>query len=273
MKLLKVGIIGCGTIGSQIARALDGGWGFRGRAELVALCDIDEEKALKLANSLYSKPRVLGLDALIKKSHLVIEAASKDVSGHIARKVIIDGRDIMVMSVGGLVGKRNTLFKLAQRLNRHVYIPSGALCGLDAVKSASLGEITEASLTTRKPPRALEGAPYLKKKRIDLKKIKKQTLIFEGNVFDAIEGFPRNINVSAALGLAGIGAERTRVRIITSPKYKGNSHEIQLKGSFGKLTARTENVPSPKNPKTSYLAVLSAIATLKGIISYVKLGT
>jgi len=145
--------------------------------------------------------------------------------------------------------------------------------GLDGVKAARLGAITEVTLTTRKPPAGLKGAPYIEEKGIDLDAIKDEELIFEGAAGEAIKAFPKNVNVSATLSLAGIGAEKTKVRIICSPKYVRNSHEIELKGEAGTFFIRAENVPSPDNPKTSYLAVLSALATLKGIASAVRVGT
>ncbi|MBA7660637.1 L-aspartate dehydrogenase [subsurface metagenome] len=176
------------------------------------------------------------------------------------------------MSVGGLLGNED-LLDLAKKKDCKIYLPSGALAGLDGVKSASVGRIDSITLTTRKPPEGLKGAPYIIRNKIDLDAIIKETVIFEGSANEAVEGFPKNINVSAALSLAGIGAEKTRVRIIADPNLKRNIHEVEVKGEFGRLVSRTENLPSPKNPKTSYLACLSAIATLKGIVSSIKIGT
>lgn len=271
MKKVKIGIIGCGLIGSELARAIEKD--FAHEAKIVAVNDLIEEKASRLAASLKSKPKILPLEKLIKKSALVIEAASADVAGEVVRRALIARRDVMVMSVGGLLDESQFLFELAEQRNHHIYLPSGALCGLDGVKSASVGRIEKAMLTTRKPPKGLEDAPYIVKKKIDLSQLSEETVIFEGTAREAVEGFPKNINVSATLSLAGIGPEKTRVKIITSPHYTSNIHEVELEGDFGRLTARTENVPSPQNPATSFLAVLSAIATLKQIVSRVKIGT
>ncbi len=269
MKNLKVGIVGCGTIGRELAQAIDREIK---EAQLVALADIDGEKARELANSLKEKPEILSLDELVKRSDLIIEAAAKDVVPSLAKKVINQGKDIMIMSVGGLLGNEN-IFTLAKEKDCKIYLPSGALAGLDGVKSASIGRIDSVTLTTHKPPEGLKGAPYIIKNKIDLDAITEETIIFEGSANEAVGGFPKNVNVSAALSLAGIGAEKTRVRIIVDPGTKRNIHEIEVKGEFGKLVSRTENLPSPKNPKTSYLACLSAIATLKGIVSSLKVGT
>jgi aspartate dehydrogenase len=176
------------------------------------------------------------------------------------------------MSVGGLLGNERLLKKAAAR-GIKVYLPSGALCGIDGLKSASVGKIDSVTLVTRKPPRGLEGAPYLKERGVDLKSISEETVLFDGSAEEAVRGFPQNVNVSAVLSLAGIGAKRTRVRIVASPGSSRNIHEVEITGEAGRITARTENVPSAANPRTSALAVFSAIATLEGITGGVKIGT
>ena len=178
----------------------------------------------------------------------------------------------MIMSVGGLIGATK-VFDSAAKKGCSVYIPSGAICGLDGIKAARCSSIKSAVLTTRKPPRALEGAPYILKKKINLSKLKKDTVIFDGTARQAAKAFPKNINVAASLSLAGIGFNRTKVRIIACPGLKKNSHCIEAKGSFGRIVTQTENVPSPGNPKTSFMAILSAIAALGGIINNSRVGT
>lgn len=270
-KLIKIGIIGCGTIGTEIAKAIDAK--FKDRASLVAVSDIDKEKAKLLKNRLKIKSHILSIDRLIKKSDLIIEAASALVSGEVAKKAISAKKDIMIMSVGGIIKKYSALFNLAQKNNCKIYLPSGAICGLDGVKAASLGKIYKAELTTRKPAAALKGAPFIEENKINLDKITSETVIFEGSAEEAIKGFPANINVACALSIAGIGPKETKVKIIASPGYKSNIHEVVIEAESGRLMTRTDNVPSPENPKTSYLAVLSAIATLKQILETAKVGT
>ena len=267
--MLKIGIVGCGTIGSGLAMAID--QRFKDRAKLVALYDIDEEKAISLVSQLSEAVPILPPDELIRGCELMIEAASAQVSGEFARKALLANRDVMVMSVGGLV--EDGIFDLANEKHCHIYMPSGAICGLDGVKSALIGKIFRVTLTTRKPPKAFQGAPYVVKKKIDLSSINEETILFQGSAREAIRGFPQNINVAVALSFAGIGLDKTQVRIVCSPYLTANSHEVEVEGEFGKLTTKTENIPAPQNPRTSYLAVLSAIATLKGILNYVKIGT
>lgn len=266
---LKIGIVGCGTIGSGLAMAIE--QRFKNKAKLVALYDIDRNKAISLANSLLEAPLILSLDQLIEECNLVVEAASASVSGELAKKALRAGRDVMVMSTGGLI--EDDILALANKMRCRIYVPSGALCGLDGVKSALIGKIFRVTLTSRKPPKGFQGAPYIVENKIDLSSIKEETTLFEGSAKEAIRGFPQNINVAVALSFAGIGLEKTQVKIICSPHSATNSHEVEVEGEFGKLTARTDNVPAPQNPRTSYLAVLSAIATLKGILDYSRVGT
>lgn len=267
---IKVGIIGCGAIGSEIAKACQGG--LKDKINLFAICDIDENKAAILNSSLNKKVAVLKLDEIIKGAGLIIEAASVKISGQVAEKCVKDKTDCMIMSVGGLIGKEK-LLKLAEDRNVKIFMPSGAICGIDGLKSAASGRIDSVTLTTKKPIKGLQGAPYLKEKNIDLANVKEETVIFDGSASDAVKGFPQNVNVSATLSLAGIGSVKTRVRIMTSPAYTKNIHEIEIEGDFGRITTITENMPSGSNPKTSALAFLSAITTLKNITENVRIGT
>jgi aspartate dehydrogenase len=268
---LKIGIVGCGVIGSRLAKAIVKD--FSDKANLVGLYDINLEKAYSLASDLKKKNIVtLSLEDLIKKCSFVIEAASVKASRSIAKLAVDFGRDIMIMSVGGMLDAEG-IFKQAKEKKCSIYLPSGALSGLDAVKAASLSKINSVTLTTRKPPAGLIGNPYLLKRNINLEHLDKETVIFEGNVDMAVKLFPKNINVAAALSLACGCKDKVLVRIITSPEYTKNSHEILLEGDFGKLQSRTENFPCSDNPKTSFLAILSAIATLKRILEHIKIGT
>ena len=266
---LKVGLIGCGTIGREISQALESQIP---EMELVALADINKEKAINLKNSLKSNPSILSNEALILAVDLVIEAASKDAAKRITRQALDEGKDIMVMSTGGLIGNEE-LFALAKENNCKIYLPSGAIAGLDGVKGAALSKIHSLTLTTSKPPLSLANAPYIRQNKIDLNVLTSAKLIFEGSAEQAVNAFPQNINVAATLSFSGIGVKKTKVRIIADPTLSRNIHEIIMEGEFGKIITRCENLPSPTNPKTSYLACLSAIATLKNIVNPVKIGT
>lgn len=271
MNRLKIGIVGCGAIGTGVARAIDKD--FTDRAKVIAVSDIRGDKAQALAEALDSKPQVATVDSLIAGSDLVLEAASTDISASLTRKALSAGREIMVMSIGGLLKESEELFDLARSVKRRIYLPSGAISGVDGLKAACRGKINKVTLTTRKPLAGLRGAPYLRDKGILLDSIKGEEVIFEGRAEEAIKGFPRNINVSSLVVLTGVDTGDLTVRIVTSPDYKVNTHQLEIEGDFGRISLKSENFPSKQNPKTSYLAVLSAIAVLKDILDYVKIGT
>jgi aspartate dehydrogenase len=272
VKLLKIGITGCGAIGSSLAKVITSE--FSDKAQLIGLYDVDIEKAYKLANRLNNqKLAVLNLDDLINKADLIIEATKADAVFDIARKTILASRDIMIMSVGGIIEHYKELEVLANEKAVRIFIPSGAICGIDGLKALSHTKINKVTLTTKKPPQAFIGSPYLLKRKIRLDNIKEDTVLFEGNAISAVRAFPQNINVAATLSIAGIGPENTTVRIVASPNIDRNIHEIEIDSEAGKIITRTENVIHPDNPKTSYLAVLSAQATIREILDPIKIGT
>jgi len=273
MTKLKIGIVGCGAIGNSLAKTIVRN--FKEEAKLVALYDIDNKKSHDLSR-IVSKGHDLvvpDLKQLINKSELVIEATSAKSSWEIAQNVLSRGCSIMIMSVGGIASKFRKLSGLAKKYNAKVYIPSGAISGIDALKAAKIGEIKKVIITTRKNPISFKDVEYIKRKGIRLDKIKKDTLLFFGSAKEAINFFPQNINVAGLLSIAGIGQNKTKVKIIASPKTKKNIHEVYIESKAARILTRTENILHPDNPKTSYLAVLSAIATLKQILEPVKIGT
>lgn len=271
--LTKIGIVGCGAIGSSLAKKIKSD--FCAYARIAALYDIDRLKSEALSkklvkNAKLSSPRIKDL---IDSSELVIECASSLSSWNIAKAALNKGKDLVCMSVGGLIDHPAALSKLAGKYNCRVYIPSGAICGIDALKAAGIAGIKRVTLTTRKHPDSFRGVKYIKERSIDLKHIKKERVLFSGPASSAVKYFPQNINVAAVLSLAGIGRHKTRVRIIADKKARRNAHEIRIESKAGDITTRTENVLHPDNPKTSYLAVLSALATLKQIFEPVRIGT
>ncbi|MCM8801440.1 MAG: aspartate dehydrogenase [Candidatus Omnitrophica bacterium] len=270
--LLKIGIVGCGAIGSSLAERILSD--FRKEAELVGLYDIQIQNVYKLANRFNNmKLVVLNLDDLINKSDLVIEATKAESSLEIAKKTLSLSRDIMIMSVGGIIEHYLELEALAKEKKAHIYIPSGAICGIDGLKATACGRIDSITLITKKPPSSFLGVPYVIKRKIRLDSLTEPTVIFEGDAFSAIRAFPQNINVCATLSIAGIGPYKTKVKIIADPTLKHNIHQIEIESDTGKIITYSENVIHPDNPKTSYLAVLSAVATLKGVFTAIKIGT
>ena len=127
------------------------------------------------------------------------------------------------------------------------------------------------TMLRKEMPRGLAGAPYIEQHRIDLDAITAETLIFEGPATEAVRAFPANVNVVAALSLAGIGPERTRIKLYAVPGQARNQHRITVEGAFGRLRIEVENVPS-ENPRTGRLSYLSAIAMLREMGAAVQVG-
>jgi len=272
MRPLRIGIVGCGAIGSHLARVITED--FSGRANLVSIYDLDSDKTERLAAELGGRIIVeKSAIHLVKRVELVVEAASASVSYEVAKNALTFRKDVMIMSVGGLMDRADVLFELAERNNCRIFIPSGAICGIDGIKAAGRAGIRTVRLTTYKSAETFRDVPYVQENNISLDNLRKEKVIFEGSAGEAVKYFPRNVNVAATLSLAGIGAENTRVRIIATPAQKTNVHEIEIEGEAGRIFVRTENKTHPDNPKTSYLAVLSAIETLRGITESVRIGT
>jgi aspartate dehydrogenase len=267
-KKINIGIIGCGNIGKALARYCSKE--LKGRVSKVILYDIDREKLARAAEIKNTVPAGR-VDDVFRKCSLVVEAAAPFAVRDLLERAVKFGKDVLVMSVGGALGCER-LLKKADDAGIKVIMPSGAIAGVDALKAAKIAGLERVTLTTMKPPASLKGVKYLEEKGIDVSELKKETVLFEGNVAAAVKAFPKNINVSAMLAIAGIGPSRTRVRIVTSPFYTRNIHEITIKGKAGIITTRAENVPSPENPGTSYLAVLSAETALAQYFSTIQIG-
>lgn len=273
---MKVGLVGCGFIGESIAKAIDKE--MSDCIELVAIYDIVHEQAALLSKKLGCHPSVTGsLDTIISDAaiDLVIEAASQNAVRTVVPKAILAGKDVMMLSVGALADRElyQEIKETSKEKGTRVYIPSGAIGGLDWIKAASTVGLDRVMITVRKPPRGLEGAPHVVESEIDLKSIKEPTTIFEGPATQAASAFPANVNVAVALSLAGIGVDKTRVRVIADPTVERNTHEISAEGPAGSITVKVQNLPAPTNPKTSWVAALSAIQKLRQTAELVSLGT
>lgn len=261
MARMKVGLVGCGNIGADLCIAL------QRRdipAEIVALTDIVDERAKVLQRTFHLNARICSLDENAALSDFVVECAAADAVKEVVEAVIRHHKPCLVMSVGGLL-EHPELFEQAKQKDVHIRVPSGAICGLDGIRSAMEAGLHRVVLSTRKPIRGLVGAPYLVEKGIDVERFTEPTEVFSGTALEAVKAFPQNVNVAGALSFAGIGPHETQVRIIADPNATANVHEIVAEGAFGRLTTITENLPSPRNAKSSYLASLSACAELRAV--------
>jgi aspartate dehydrogenase len=251
---MKIGLIGGGNIGKFLLQSINMN-GLLPHSKITGLYTRNEQSAKQLAEQ-FMTDRYSTIQALIQSDvDLVIEAATVLVAKDIAAPVLESGKDLILSSVGALADLKlyHSLEDICRNKGTKIYLPSGAIGGLDILRAAkSIGGLETVSIITKKPPRALPGAPA------DCERV-----MFEGAAGEAIELFPQNINVSIILSLVGLGPNHTHVKIISDPKVEKNNHIIEATGSFGKLSLQVENNPMPNNPKTSYLAALSILSTLK----------
>ena len=276
----NISIIGCGAIGSELALSVDRT--MNESISISSLLDIKLENAEGLKSKLSNNnPLVFNnfsdyiKSANFKDVNLVIEAASQNALTNYLNDIILLKKDLLVMSVGAFANAEffSQVVKNVEKNDINLYLPSGAIAGIDAIKSVK-SSISYLTLTTTKNPNSLKDSPFFKKNNITVDAIKKRTLIFEGSAIEAVENFPANVNVAALLGLTGIGLEKTKVNVIADPSLRINKHEIKVIGKFGELIIRVKNIPSSTNPKTSYLAILSIIESLRSITTKgIKYGT
>jgi len=272
--LKRIGLLGCGAIGTQIALAIDSG---KIPAKLTHVYDTSKERASSLVSKLNTKPEITQNAALLASSpvDLIVEAASQNAVRDNALTILQNRKDLMLMSVGALLDESifDVILEGCKDFKKQVYLPSGAIAGLDAIKSVK-EELESLTLVTTKNPKSLKDAKFFETSDINLDKIKESTTIFEGNAEDAVKLFPANINVAALLSLTCLGNKNTKVRIVADPNTDKNTHQIEANGKFGKISIKVENVPDQNNPKTSRLAILSAIECLRSICSEdIRIGT
>ncbi len=270
--LRRLGIVGCGAIGSVVARLLEKK---KSSFRVTALFDLHRSSAIGLAASLKSEPVVCdGVPPLVNRCDIILEAASVRSAFPIAVVALKKRKPIVLMSTGGFLLNQNKLEGLARRYRTKIYLPSGALCGLDGLKAArQIGKITELSITSTKPPKGFEGAPGLtSNQKYLLCKSKSAFYLYQGDVWEAIRRFPANVNVAATTALASGTPSKLKVRVMADPKIKSNQHELHVSGDFGELAAVTRNRPSKENPKTSALAIQAALALFERLESYVEVG-
>jgi aspartate dehydrogenase len=265
---LRVALAGYGAIGGVLATRLDEGIpGLR----LVAVSAHDPERARERMALARPVP-VLPAGELCTRADVVVECAPAAVFREIAEPTIAAGRVFIPASVGQLL-EHADLVDLAARSGARIIVPTGALLGLDAVRAAAEGTIHSVTMVSRKPPRGLLGAPYLERHGIVLDGLREPRKVFEGSAREGARGFPANVNVAAALSLAGIGPDRTRLEIWADPSVTRNTHHIVVEAESARFEMTIENVPSEDNPRTGKITALSLIAALRSLTATLKVGT
>lgn len=266
--ILKVGIAGLGAVGLGVARRLDGG--IPGLV-LAAVAVRDRDKARRNLPGVGARIPVVLAEVLAKSCDVVVECLPPLLFRPVALSVIDEAKIFMPLSVGQLLANWD-LVERAKQAGARVLAPTGALLGLDAVRAAAEGTIHSVTMITRKPPSGLEGAPYLLERGISLKDLKEPKRIFDGSAREGARGFPANVNVAAALSLAGIGPDKTRLEIWADPALTRNTHRIEVDADTARFSMSIEGIPS-ENPRTGRIVPLSVVAALRGLVAEIRIGT
>jgi aspartate dehydrogenase len=266
---VKVGIAGFGTIGKVVGRALDEG--IEG-LELEAVCSRDREKAAANMADYANPADVVGPEELAERCDIVAECVPKSVFMDIAEPVLTAGKTLVTVSGAGILVHPEVI-DMARDNGGRLILATGALLGLDAVRAAAEGTIHEVRMITRKPPNALIGAPHLVDNNISVEGLNEPKKVFEGTAREGAAGFPANVNVAAALGMAGVGPDETRLEIWADPSLDRNTHTIKVDADSARFTLTIENVQSEENPGTGKITALSVIACLRGLAAPFRVGT
>ncbi|WP_108880643.1 aspartate dehydrogenase [Anderseniella sp. Alg231-50] len=267
---LRLGIAGLGTIGLAVARRVDAGEA--GDMVVSAVSARDTGKAADNISGFTHRPDIVPIGEIGGHCDVVLECAPRSVFDELATSAISNGCIFIPLSVGALLD-RPELVEQARATGAKIMVPTGALIGLDAVKAIAQGNVTSITMETRKPPRGLKGAPHIAATGVDLDSVSEPLKVFSGTAREAARGFPANVNVAAALGLAGIGPDRTMVEIWADPTVQHNTHSITAKSDSSDFTMTIQNIPTAENPPTGKITALSALATLQRLTSPLVVGT
>ncbi|MDO8878499.1 MAG: aspartate dehydrogenase [Pseudolabrys sp.] len=266
---LRIGIAGLGAVGLDVARRLIDG--VIPGMTLTAVAVRDADKARRALPQIGDLIALRTLETLADDCDVVVECLPPALFRDIAIPVIDKGRIFMPLSAAQLL-HNGDLVERAKAAGARIIVPTGALIGFDAVRAAAEGTIHSVDMVTRKPPAGLEGAPYLTGRGLSVIGVKEPTKVFEGSAREGAKGFPANVNVAAALSLAGIGPDRTRLQIWADPTVTRNTHTITVDADAMRFTMTIENVPS-ENPRTGKSVAPSTIAALRGLVSELKIGS
>jgi len=271
---MRVGIIGGGSIARLLLQHIRAG--DLGGVEVVAIVGRSDASRGKGLAAEFGVPFVVGVEALLAcRPEAVVEAASHEAVHLFGPSLLSAGVALIVLSGGALADDalRETLERAAAQHGALLYVPSGGIGGLDALKAACIAGVDEVTIAVTKPPAAWKGIPYVERLGIDLDRLSAPVTLYDGPARAGVPHFPANVNIAAVLSLAGIGLDRTRLKAVADPKLVHNTHYIDIRGKTGNISIKLENVPSAENPKTALLACYSALAALKAIRASARYGT
>jgi len=261
-----VAIAGLGAIGGQLAVELKDGHlpGYH----LAAASARNLEKARAIVGDI----PIIPIAELVRHADIVVECMPSLVFDEVATPVIEAGKTLIVMTGSALL-ERQSLIDRASETGARILVPSGAMLGIDALNAVAEGVIHSVVISTRKPPDGLMNAPFVVENAIELSNLEQPLLIFEGSVREAAKHFPANVNVAAALSLAGIGADRTILEVWADPTLTRNTHCVNVTSDSSNFRIEIQNTPSEVNPATGLITPQSVIALLRGLQASLKIGT
>lgn len=266
---MKVGLAGLGGIGLVVARALDEGLD---GLELAGVCGRDQAKARAKMSGFKNPAPTMSAEELAATCDIIVECVPKAAFLEIAEPALKAGRIFVTVSGAGILANPDVI-DLAKDNDARIILATGALLGLDAVRAAAEGTIHEVRMITRKPPNALVGAPHMVENNISVEGLTEAKKVFDGSARDGAAGFPANVNVAAALGLAGIGPDKTRLEIWADPALTRNTHSIRVDSDSARFEMTIENIQSEENPGTGKITALSVIACLRGLTTHFRVGS
>lgn len=272
---MRVAILGGGTIARLLLEHIRRGELGSGVDVMAIVARAQSVRAARLAQQ-YGVALVCDVASVISaKPDIVVEAASHDAVREYCERLLANRIAVIVLSGGALCDDdlRLRLEKAAEGSGALLYVPSGGIAGLDGLKAACAAGVDEVQITVMKPPAAWKSIPHVERMNIDLDHMREPRTLYEGAARNGVPLFPANVNIAAVLSMAGIGFDRTRLKVVADPALTHNTHLIEIRGSTGNMQFRLENVPAPDNPKTAWLACYSALAALKQALSPVRYGT
>lgn len=271
---MNVGIIGGGTIARLFLKHIAAG--DLGDARVVGVLGRPGSTRAAALSADYAVRVVTDLDALLALgATAVVEAASHESVSTYGPRVLERGISLIVLSAGALADDalRARLETAAHATGASLFVPSGGIGALDAIKAAVVAGVDSVEIRSAKPPRAWKGIAYVEQLGVDLDRLAAPHVLYEGPARAGVKHFPQNVNIAAVLSMAGIGFDRTRLVAVADPGITCNMHSITAQGATGEISITLKNVPSPENPKTAWLACYSALAALKQMQSPVRYGT
>lgn len=258
--MLNIALVGCGAIGASVLELLHGDANCR--VDCVITASEGFEQAKTAVAKFAPNARVQDCLSVDDAPDVLVECAGHFAIAQHVIPALERGIDCVVASIGALSspGMADALEQAARRGNTQVQLLSGAIGGIDALSAARIGGLDSVVYSGRKPPNAWIGTPAEALCALD--SLTEAFCIFDGNAENAAKLYPKNANVAATLAFAGLGLQRTQVKLFADPGVVENVHHVEARGAFGNFELTLRGKPLPANPKTSALTVYSVVRAL-----------